>query len=194
MSIYTRRGIALTRKTRGIANNGFALSGSFDTPTADDMDGDLVLAQCIELTSRHSLADFVGEVVCRNTEIPEAEGLPVSVQENQPNFSGHWTGANDAGHDTVYPKYTGARLETDTCLLLERQLFAKADVQAEDSYARALLEEDDSVLPPSTSFGGNFSVRLCDLPPVAFQQPDWMLHAGDCEHLWTFDWARYVFF
>lgn len=192
ISVYTRRGIALTRKTRGLAQNGIVINGAHDTPTTDDMDGELVLAQRLEITSHHTLDEFVQEVVCRNAEIPEE--VPEEGLSADPNRTGHWTGASDAGQATVYPKYTGAMLETDLCLLVEGQLYGKHDPQAETSYIRALLETPGSGLPESTSVGGTLLTRFADLPAVAFRQPYWMLHTGDCEHIWTLDWARYVSF
>lgn len=191
ISVYARRAVALTRKMR--SRVGVA-SGTFETPTTDEMDGEIILAQRIHLTTRHTLADLVDEMMCRNAEIPEREGWRGTMHNDAPGLAGHWTGPHDAGQGTAYPRYTGRRLETDVAVLLENQLYARLDPESDDSYVRALLGTSDSGLPSCTMYGGPLTTRLDALPPTAFAQPYWLLHGGDCEHLWTIDWAQYVAF
>lgn len=192
VSVYARRAVALTRKTRGLGSSTGTPNGVFDTPTTDEMDGEVVLSQRIHITTRHTLADLVDEMMCRNAEIPEREHWREAMQTDAPGIAGHWTGAHDAGHGTVYPRYTGRRLETDVAVLIENQLYARLDPESDDSYVRALLSTPDAGLPSCAMYGGSLTTRLDALPPTAFAQPYWLLHGGDCEHLWTIDWARYV--
>lgn len=189
VSVYSRRGVALTRKTRGLAGPNSTMNGTYETPTTDDMDGELVLAQRLEITCEHTLEDLVREIVCRNGDIPERvdEGGRESLAHGS-----NWTGAHDQGSKEQYPKFTGGMLQTDACLLLEGMLYGMQPVESETSYARTLLESSATGI--QATYGGTMrATRLRDLTRVAFHQPYWILHAGDCEHLWTMDWARYVF-
>ncbi|WFD00785.1 hypothetical protein MYAM1_003537 [Malassezia yamatoensis] len=191
ISVYTRRRMALTRKSRTSTSTQFGQDFESNyIPQLEGLDGELTLSQRVQLTNQHTLADFVQEMVCRNAEVPERADKNTNWDLSNTYQYGHWTGANDGGQQTDYPLYTGAMLETDLCLLIEQELYGKLDRGAEDSYVRALLADDNSGLPLSTRYGGTLDTQFRDLPAISFQQPYYLLHVGDCEHLWTLDWAR----
>ncbi|WFD44846.1 hypothetical protein MPSI1_003517 [Malassezia psittaci] len=190
ISVYTRRRTALTRKSRSSTSTGFGQDFESEyIPHSEGLDGELTLSQRIQLTSQHTLADFAQEFICRNAEIPERADKDNNLDASSTNQYGNWTGANDTGQHADYPLYTGSMLETDLCLLIEQELYGKLDRGAEDSYVRALLADDTSGLPLSTRYGGTLDTQFRDLPTISFQQPYYLLHVGDCEHLWTLDWA-----
>lgn len=180
-SLYTRRSLALTRKTRGSSASDLL----HDTPSIDDMDGEFVLAQQWECTSEHTLADLADHLVCRNREIPESTAPSTTFPGA---YHGHW--AASPPHQPEYPTYTGARLDTDTCMLVEGRLYGRKDCTDDASYVRALLDAES--LGDAVYGGQMHTTRFAELLTVAFRQPYWMLHCGDCEHVWVMEYARYV--
>ena len=188
IAVYSRRHLALTRKTRGL--DRAQVNSDYETPTIDDMDGDFVLAQRLEVTSQHSLAHVVDEIVCRNSDVPECTP---ACDDNQ--YSMHWTGANDAGSklQPMYPQFTGKALCTDKCVLVGGRLYAALDQHDTNSYARALLNQEhdpDSVLA-GVVFGAKLdAISLAQLPQLACGEPCWLLPMGDCEHFWQVERVR----
>ncbi|PKI83553.1 hypothetical protein MVES_002470 [Malassezia vespertilionis] len=199
ISVYSRRHVALTRKTRGLSS---VMPDTLGQPLTDDIDDGLVLSQKIECSTDQTLEALANAIVCRNREIPERVGWEGDVeaikQGDAPiQIQGHWTGAHEIssiGATIQYPLYTGAMLQTDTCMLLDGFLYGKLDPALHGSYVRALLDKQDAgvhLFPYPVVYGNTLSnVRIRDLPHIVFGQPHWMLHMGDCEHIFTMDWVR----
>lgn len=196
ISVYMRRHLPLTRRTRGL--DGSETDQLHITPTVADIDGDVELVQRIECSSEHTLQDLVDEFVCRNADIPEAIDLhPASCGSMT-----HWTSADDAGctESASYTKYSSHPLVTDTCILINGSLYGSVASSSTNagmaSYVTALLSHSfpsDSPLHHAKDGGATLaSVTFSSLSQLALHQPYWMLHVGDCEHVWIIDAIRYV--
>ena len=191
VSVYSRRHVPLTRRTRGL--DGWMPDMMFDSPMLSNMDGELVLTQQLECLSEHTLDDLVHEIVCRNGELPYA-------CRDSSDCASHWTSANDAGPSVQpkYPKYHASPLPTDVCVMMDDKLYGRLDpsLDPSQSYVHAILEHTH----PSTSplakavYSGKTlsSTRLTQLRSLTLHQPNWLLHVGDCEHIWCIDGIRYV--
>lgn len=191
VSVYSRRHVPLTRRTRGL--DGSVQDTSYETPTLGDMDGELVLSQKLECTSAHTLDDLVQEIVCRNGDLPHAD-----YDDAHPCPS-HWTSAHYAGHNVPasYPRYKEGVLSTDVSVLIDGRLYGRCDPikDPDNSYVHALLQHKFHPASPlaKAEYGGTLqNTRISQLRTLSVHQPHWLLHIGDCEHVWTIDQIRYV--
>lgn len=196
ISIYMRRHLPITRRMRGL--DGSETDQLHNTPSVFDIDGDLELVQKLECSSDQTLKELTDEFACRNADIPEAI-------DHNPNACGsvtHWTSADDAGFtgSTSYTKYTPNPLATDKCILIDGCLYGTVEpsetTPGVPSYVKALLSHtfpSDSPLC-HVKYGGATleTVRLSSLSNLALHRPYWLLHVGDCEHIWTIDAIRCV--
>jgi len=195
ISVYMRRHLPITRRMRGL--DGSEADQFHITPTVYDIDGDIELVQKLECSSEHTLKELTDEFVCRNADIPEA----VDYKPNSCVPVTHWTSSDDAGFTglTSYTKYSPNPLATDKCVLIDDCLYGLVDPESNaglSSYVKALLSH---TFPSRSSlshvkYGGATldSVKLSSLNNLALHQPYWLLHVGDCEHLWTIDAIRCV--
>jgi len=191
VSVYSRRHVPLTRRTRGL--DGWMPDMMFDSPMLSNMDGELVLTQQLECLSEHTLDDLVHEIVCRNDE------LPYACRESS-DCPTHWTSANDAGPSVQpkYPKYHASPLPTDVCVMMDNKLYGRLDpsLDPSQSYVHAILEHTHPSASPLAKavYSGKTlsSTRLTQLRSLTLHQPNWLLHVGDCEHIWCIDGIRYV--
>ena len=82
--------------------------------------------------------------------------------------------------------------------MMDDKLYGRLDpsLDPSQSYVHAILEHTH----PSTSplakavYSGKTlsSTRLTQLRSLTLHQPNWLLHVGDCEHIWCIDGIRYV--
>lgn len=194
--MYMRRHLPITRRMRGL--DGADTDRLPITPSLCDIDGDLELVQRVECSSEHTLKDLTDEFICRNADIPkETEGNSASSASVT-----HWTGADDTGFTeaTSYTKYSPDPLVTDTCVMIDNCIYGCVEPCDADSkcpsYVEALLSH--TFVPGSPlghiKYGGTTleCTKLSSLSNLSLHQPYWLLHVGDCEHIWTIDAIRYV--
>lgn len=188
ISVYSRRHVPLSRRTRGL--DGSVPEPSHDTPAFHDMDGELVHAQTVECTSAHTLEDLVQEMACRHCDLPHARYAQPQACPR------HWTGAEDAGQNNdLYPGFDANPLQTDVCVMIDDKLFSRVDPTKDpnNSYVHALQQAAPSMTTflQHAKYGGTLqNTRIFELECLAVHQPYWLLHVGDCEHLWTVDHMR----
>lgn len=188
ISVYSRRHVPLSRRSRGL--DGSSPDFSHDTPASHDIDGELVHAQTIECTSAHTLESLVSEMVCRHCDLPHARYAQPQACPR------HWTGAEDAGQDNgIYPGFDAFPLQTDVCVMIDDKLYSRMDPakDPDTSYVRALQQAAPSMMTflRHAKFGGTLqNTRISELECLTVHRPYWLLHVGDCEHFWTVDHMR----
>ena len=176
ISVYSRRHFTLTRHA----------ADAQEQP----IDGDFVLTQRIEAAATNTLGEFVSEISCRNSEIP------AQCTDRDTEVQSLWTSAEESSSlvDPTFPAFSGAALETDTCVLVERTLYGRLPYDDPGSYVRALIDHGQMAGLPAfcdTVEGPALDrVTLGELAAASFGEKYWLLHVGDCEHWWTIDWAR----
>ena len=191
ISVYTKRHAPITRKTPNL--DGTVRSTGMGDSSHCDVD--YTLAPKIECTAQHTLQHLMDEIVCHNKHIPASADQPSTKQKS------HWTGANDAGVDaeTSYPRFLNRSLVTDVCVVVNGTMYGQFDPSSRpsESYMRAFQQHTFSNESPFSQFNYAASLlsqtRFCELPDLMFHQPDWILHSGDCEHIWKINKIRYVF-
>lgn len=162
--------------------------------TLQDMDSELVLAQKLECTTEHTLQDLYDEIVCCSREVP----APAEPLLHDKAYRVHWTGPNDAGAlaRTEYPQFSGESLDSDVCVMVDSCLYGKHPPSHPSSYVTSLLQHNftaDSPLHGATYGGSTLEeTKLGNLPRLCVRQPYWLMHVGDCEHIWLIENARYV--
>lgn len=175
ISVYSRRHNTLTRHTA-------------DSDEQHSIDGSFVLTQRIEAAATNSLGDLAKEISCRNSEIPAR--CDAHASEIQP----LWTAAEEISDllNPAYPAFTGGVLETDTCMMVKRTLHGKLPYDEPGSYVHALVEYGrsarESPFHGATEGAALDQVSLGELS-ASLEEPNWLLHVGDCEHRWTVDWV-----
>lgn len=184
ISVYSRRHITLTRKM----HHG---EEAPESASNDELDYGLCLSQKIECAIDTTLDSLARGIVCRSDDTPECMAPAGHLQNS------HWTDMEDAGVNThpVYPQFTGMAVPTDVCMMIDHQLYGRYRADSELSYVRALsgLRNTGSALSNARHSTKTLSeVSFADLGCLRFGQPNWLLHMGDCEHVWIVDRVSYV--
>ncbi|WFD32074.1 hypothetical protein MSPP1_003116 [Malassezia sp. CBS 17886] len=181
ISVYSRDALRFTRKTRSLGSE--SIDPMKETSDMGDLDGSITLTQTIECLSHQTLADMAHEIMCVNRDVPERVDWKCE----------HDGAPSDKG-GSGYPTYCGTMLETDTCVQLAGELYGNEDplLTPDSSYIRALESLASASSGRDITMAGRSlrATRFTDLFCLEFGAAHWLLHMGDCEHLWSIDWAR----
>lgn len=175
ISIYARlvRGIWAKERVQRLANGDVESKPQGDSDSSTDKEdtkrakaerglyGPLQLVQKINVLSTSTLQDLRGSFLCRLDDLP-------ATKEKQ----------KEAVAD-VLPEYTGKKRKTDSCFLIEDELYSEWPNGVE-SYA-ILLEKHISCKASPKKMD---QIRLDSLS-LSTGKLYWFLHQGSCEHLWN---------